>query len=137
MRTVKPTFFQILLLSVLCITLGGVITGCSNSDCIIKPQLHLADRKTQDGKIYYLYTRTSGFQEKQVFFEVYDEEPVFDKCNKALIKPFFEIAHDHERFVKTVILNANSESYDDRLKILYTLDQHAGYSSTNDVRFQK
>ncbi len=56
-----------------------VITACTDNDCgfdFAADQIRFADSAEKNGIKYYLYTRTVGFQEKNVFFELFDEKPI-------------------------------------------------------------
>lgn len=101
------------------------------------PQLHLADSLERNGKTYFLYTRTTGFQEKQVFFELYDQQPIFDQCGVTETKEIFATDYDHRRYVKTLVVRPDEPNYDDRLQIIYTDDPRQGYRDVDDVKIER
>lgn len=113
------------------------LIACNAPECTVSPQLHLADTLQYKGTTYFLYTRTTGFQEKQVFFELYDKQPIFDQCGVAQVKEIFATDYDHRRFVKEVIVRPDETNYDDRLQLIYTDDASQGYRDVNDVKIKR
>jgi hypothetical protein len=45
-----------------------------------------------DGRSFLLYFRTSGFQEKEIFLELYGGTVKFDECGKSNLEPL-DTAH--------------------------------------------
>lgn len=120
-----------------------LLSACDAKDCldIASDQLKLSDSIEYDGKEYLLYTRTSGWQEKIVYLELYEKEPTYDRCtNKTSPEPIFGIHYDYfpndpksvEKYVEKVILQPASP---EKLKIIYTEDINKGTASIYDVKF--
>jgi hypothetical protein len=115
------------------------IVGCDNNDCnfdIAEDQIRFADSIDKNGKTYYLYTRTVGFQEKTVFFELFDMKPKFDECEKSNIKPIYGVAYSYDdypekQYVKSLTLQPNQG---EKLRIIYTKNKNEGMSDDN-VKF--
>ena len=109
-----------------------VTTGCSEK-CLVLPSVELLDSVQYEGEVYYLYSRTTGIQEKQTFFELYKNKPEMDACREANIKAVAIVPHDHERYVDGVVFQPNSANL---LQITFTDDISTGYENTNDIRFE-
>jgi hypothetical protein len=119
------------------------LTACSAEDCfdIASDQLKFSDSVGYQGKTYYLYTRTTGFQEKVVYFELYDGEPIYDVCTqKTNPEPLFGIHYDYfpndpdskAKYVKELKLQLDQP---EKLKITYTTDVNEGVKNVYDVKF--
>jgi hypothetical protein len=118
------------------------IAGCDN-DCsfeIAADQIRFADSIDENGKTYYLYTRTTGFQDKIVFFELFDMQPKFDDCEKSNIKPIYVVDYDdypnypdkqEKQYIKSLTLQPNQG---EKLRIIYTKNKNEGMSDDN-VKF--
>ncbi len=52
----------------------------SSNDCFVSDVVDEVKSVTVDSKEYYLFLRTSGFNEKEHFYELYDHKPKFDDC---------------------------------------------------------
>jgi hypothetical protein len=59
-------------------------------------QYHEVKQIIFDQKTYYLYQKTTGFQEKMHFFNLYDKSPVFDDCRNTTQEPFAETDYVRE-----------------------------------------
>jgi hypothetical protein len=119
------------------------IAACSN-DCdfdIAEDQIRFADSIKKDGKTYFLYTRTVGFQEKTVFFELFDLKPEYDNCEKSNIKPIYTVPIvplNHENypngwFIKELTLQPNQA---EKLNIVYTKNKNEG-AIDYDAKFSR
>ncbi len=118
-----------------------LFAGCDYNDCsfdIAGDQLRLADSIEQNNKTYYLYTRTTGWQEKVIYFELYDKEPSFDQCTyRSNIDHLYMVAYDdypEVKYVKEIILQPNLP---EKLKIIYTKDKNEGIANIYDVKFTR
>ena len=114
------------------VTFLVVTTGCSEK-CLVLPSVELLDSVQYEDEVYYLYSRTTGIQEKQTFFELYKNKPEIDACREANIKAVAIVPHDHKRYVDEVILQPNSANL---LQITFTDDINKGYENTNAIRFE-
>lgn len=80
---VRATIVGLLLFS-------AVVSGCSKQpDCVTSDTMR---KMTQVEGARHLYLRVSGFQEKEHFYELYDQEPAFDACGAADVAPL-AVAH--------------------------------------------
>jgi hypothetical protein len=111
-------------------------SGCSADDCGFPlDQVRYADQIQDEKKTYYLYTRTTGWHDKIVFFELYDIEPDFDKCRQTKTRPIYRIDYDDypvEQYVKELKLQPDQS---EKLKITYTTDVSEGIENVYDVKF--
>lgn len=90
-----------------------------------------------DEKVYYLYSRTTGWQEKVGGFELYEQEPTFDKCTHSTIKPIFARAFDDAEeypYIKNIIFQPNKS---EKLSIIYTMNKSEGIANVYDVKFTR
>lgn len=57
------------------------ISACSKQpDCMIADSLQEIENKSLNDKRLHLYLRTSGFSEKEHFYELFKGAPSFDEC---------------------------------------------------------
>jgi len=117
------------------------VTACedSKSACGGMPDyLLFGDKVSHDGVDYYLYFRTSGFQDKVTFFLVYDSKPVFDACNMTDQEYFYLGDYDDfekVQYVKDFVLRPNGATQDETVHITYTDDKNEGFFDVYDVKF--
>lgn len=115
-----------------------LLFGCQSDDCdFVLDQIRYADKAEVDGETFYLYTRTVGWHNKVVFFELYNTEPSFDECLKTTIQPVYKIDYDdypEHKYVKEMTLQLNEE---DKLNIIYTTDKDEGIANVYDVKFTR
>ena len=109
------------------------VFGCDHK-CVTIPLVDLLDTTQHDGESYFLYSRTSGWHEKNTIFELYNAVPELDSCNNASIKPLAVLPHDHDKYVKELVFQPQ-EPYP--LRISFTSDISQGYADTLDVRLIK
>ena len=114
-----------------------VLSACGKNDCdeVILDSVKFHDTTVYSESTYYLYSRTTGFHEKVVFFEVYDREPEFNKCRNANITPVFARAFDdseEQPYLKELIFQPDSP---EKLKIIYTKNKEEGFANVYDVKF--
>lgn len=80
------------------------LVGCAlavvscGSDCFIRDQVTILDAK--DG--VYLVLRVAGFQQKTLFYEVYQGKPEFDECGFTKTPMITEEAFAPDALVKKV-----------------------------------
>ncbi len=130
---------KILKISIIVLTLLFLFASCDKncSSEIASDQLRFADSIERDNKIYYLYTLTTGWNDKAVYFQLYEQKPILDKCKKADIKPIYEIVYDdypEMQYVKAMILQPDKTT---KLKIIYTKDKNKGVANIYDVKFAR
>jgi hypothetical protein len=114
-----------------------VVTACSEDECggfeIAADQIRFADSIEENGITYYLYTKTTGWHDKIIYFQLYDNKPEF-KCRRSNIKPIYVIHYDdypEMKYVKALTLQLNQ---DEKLNITYTTDKREGVDAY-DVKF--
>jgi len=120
------------------------ITACDPNDChfdIAGDQLRLADTINDNNKTYYLYTRTTGWNDKIVFFELYDQKPEFDECTYQPDVAHLYLTHYEDfpenperKHIEKMILQPDQP---EKLKIIYTTDKTKGVENVYDVKFTR
>ncbi len=59
------------------------LSSCTKKDdCFTADSVKLIQSFTIDGQKHSLYLRVSGFHEKEVFYEIYENDPAFDSCGR-------------------------------------------------------
>ena len=72
-----------------------LLYGCSQeSDCFVADEVKNISVNQLDGSDYWLFLRTSGFGEKERFYELYEGTPKFNDCGVSQSKPIFEVHVD-------------------------------------------
>lgn len=116
-----------------------ILGACSSNGCedLVLDSFKHQDKTIISGKEYHLYSRTTGFQEKVVFFELYEEKPTFDKCMQANLSPIyvrpFDDDEDHP-YIKELILEPDKA---EKLKIIYTKNINEGVANVYDVKLNQ
>lgn len=125
-------FFAVLL------TLVGVVSCSKNCDIeIASDQLKFSDSMTINSTVYYLYTLTTGWNDKAVYFQLYDEKPKLNECKEINVKPLYEVVYDdfpEVQYVDQLLLKPEAT---EKLKIIYTKNKYEGISSVYDVKFTR
>lgn len=68
----------------LCLLLSFWIVACSSDDkCFVADSLEKITTLDIDNQKYQLYLRISGLQEKEAFYEIYGNNPIFDNCGRT------------------------------------------------------
>lgn len=116
-----------------------ILGACSSDACkeLVLDSFKHQDTSVISGKEYYLYSRTTGFQEKVVFFELYEEKLIFDKCMEANINPIYARPFDESEdrpYIKELTLQPDQP---EKLKITYTKNINEGVANVYDVKFSK
>jgi len=66
------------------VLLAGLIVACStDNSCAVADNVSLIKEINIKNNQYYIYSRVSGFQEKEVFYEMFTKKPVFDQCGQT------------------------------------------------------
>jgi|GEM_PF-3304817 len=118
------------------------LSACSSDSCFdfASDQLKLADSVVHKDQVYYLYVRTSGFQEKVIYFEIFDAIPTYDACTgKTTPNSLYGTSYDFfasdadskGKYVKSINFQPNQL---EKLKVIYTTDVNEGYKSVYDVK---
>lgn len=103
----------------------GAILGCSdNGGCFVAETVGQVQKINISGADHFLYLRSSGFNEKEHFYELYRNEPEFDDCGKANLTPLSEVHIDpNEGTVARVVIDKS------KLTIVYSKEK----SQTNNL----
>jgi hypothetical protein len=94
---------------------SGMPACSGNNDCFVAETTTPVKTISIGGVHHFLFLRSSGFNEKEHFYELYKKSPMFDECGKTDIAPISEVHLDTSEgmLVKLVI--------DERkLKIIYS-----------------
>ncbi len=115
------------------------LAACSPKACdeLFLDTINYHDSAIYSKHKYFLYSRTTGWHEKVVFFELYKENPVFDECRHSNINPIFAIDYSdypEMQYVKEMILQPDQP---EKLKIIYTKDKNKGVANIYDVKFAR
>lgn len=94
-----------------------------------------SDSVAMGDKQYFLFTRTKGWHDKVVFFELYEGKPEFDQCEKASFQALYTVDYDdypEKKYVKALLLQPGQA---EKLKITYTQNVEEGVANVYDVKF--
>ena len=116
-----------------------IISACSSEGCkeLVLDTVKYHDTATEFGKEYHLYSRTTGWQDKVIFFELYKAKPIFDECMHSNISPIYARPFDDNKdrpYIKELILSPNEP---EKIKITYTTDINEGIANVYDVKFSQ
>lgn len=106
----KTKFFFVYLL------ISCLLLSCSiDNDCFVADSIEKVKKISIDSKDHFLYLRTSGFNEKEHFYELYNFAPKFNDCGKSTTPPISDIHIDTtEGYVDKLIIKNN------KLEIIYS-----------------
>ncbi len=92
------------------------MSGCSTEqDCFVADSIKELKVSQLNGEAYFLFLRTSGFGEKEHFFELFKFKAKFDDCGQTSSKPIFEVhVDDTEGFPVKLVIS------DDKMKVVYS-----------------
>ena len=100
------------------VMISVVLGACSSpGKCFTSDVVDELQRVNIENKEYHLYLRTTGFNEKEHFYELYGEKPIFDDCGLTESLLISEIHVDSS--VGTVSKLVVS---DNKLKLEYSKD---------------
>ncbi|MGD9008183.1 MAG: hypothetical protein PVG41_09685 [Desulfobacteraceae bacterium] len=91
-----------------------LLSCTANNDCLTADSVEQIRSFDVNSHAYFVYVRISGFQEKETYFELYDNVPVFDDCGKPNI-PIVAAVHvdPTQGVVSKIVID------DKNLKIVY------------------
>ena len=93
-------------LFVLLVLLMSLIACSDETDCGISDAITKVQSLTIYNKSYFLILRTSGFQDKVSFYELYENSTIFDGCGRANVNPIASVEiKDSENLSKLIIEN--------------------------------
>lgn len=76
-------------------------TDCGIADAITNVQSVIIHNKS-----YFIILRTSGFQDKISYYDLYERVPIFDICGRANVKPIASVEiEEPENLSKLIIKN--------------------------------
>jgi hypothetical protein len=88
--------------------------GCtknSQQSCPLTVDVVTVLEKEQfQGITYTLVKRVSGIQDKVIVFQIFDQKPEFDDCNRDLIKPILEDSVETDRPVLEVLADVENKA---------------------------
>lgn len=92
------------------------MSGCSKEqDCFVADSIKELKLSQLNEENYFLFLRTSGFSEKEHFFELFRVKPEFDSCGQTTSKLIFQThVDDTEGFPITLIIS------DDKMEVVYS-----------------
>jgi len=64
----------------LCLISVSLLSCSSDNDCFIVDQVEQLRVIQIEKKDYFVYLKITGWHDKIVFYELYDQEPVFNQC---------------------------------------------------------
>jgi len=126
---------KVISLMLACLTMAA----CSNQGCEepIVDDVRLADSIVFENTEYYLYTRTTGWNDKAVYFELYDQKPSFSECSNSTVKPIYDVVYDDYpdvKYIKEINLQLDQA---EKLNITYTAEKSEGVHNVYDVKFTR
>jgi len=98
-----------------------LLTACSQQqDCFVADTVEKVKELKIDNKRYFIYARVTGLQEKEVFYELYSEQPKFDECGKANLPVVSEV-HLDKTEAKAAALIVNNK----KLELVYNNNKNS------------
>ena len=106
----------------------SVVSCSSDKDCFVADNVTQVKIINIKGDDYFLYLRISGFHEKEVFYELYQQEPTFDLCGKSNVQTLSEAHIDStEGAVASLVVE------DLKLRVMYTKENGNGKADYKTV----
>jgi len=105
---IKNIFFLLFSLSIL-------VSCTSTNDCFVADIVEEARTVELQNNKYFLYLRTSGFNDKEFFYELYDQLPKFNQCGISELSPVSDV---HVDFSAGNIERLEIDGY--QLKVVYS-----------------
>lgn len=106
------------IVAISCFLVLAALASCSQaSDCFVADSVKEL-KVIRIGKAdYYLYRKTSGFNDKASFYQLYDGKPSFDRYSKAASQPISDAYVDLTEGYPTRVVVENGT-----LKLTYSKD---------------
>lgn len=99
----------------------GTLACTDNNDCFVAETVTPVKTIRIGGVDHFLYLRSSGFNEKEHFYELYKRSPKFDECGKTDISPISEVHLDtSEGVIVKLVIDKH------KLKIIYSEEDNQG-----------
>lgn len=102
------TLLIITLVSAFCVSCGKQEIECP----IILDQVSIIDQQDFNGTTYYLVERISGWHEKTIIIELFDQKPEFDRCNESIMKPIVDELVSTDLEVKSFSIDLEKRQYE-------------------------
>lgn len=95
------------------------LTACSNKpDCFVADTIKEITVHSLNEKGLHVFLRSSGFNDKEHFYEMYEGVPAFDDCGQSGSEPISQVDVDTSiGNVRKLIVKSN------RLEIVYSNDE--------------
>lgn len=78
----------------------NILIACSQDpDCFIADSIKLVTSIKIGSRDYLIYLRISGFHEKEIFYELYENKPTFDECKQSDVLSISDVHVDLSRGV--------------------------------------
>lgn len=95
-----------------------LLSCTANTDCFTADSVKQIKSFDVNSHAYFVYVRVTGFQEKETYFELYDNVPVFDDCGKPNISIVSAVHVDSmQGSVSKLVID------DKNLKVIYKKNQ--------------
>ena len=85
---------NIMKLNIIFILVGLIVACSTDNSCAVADSVSLIKEINIKNNKYYIYSRVSGFQEKEVFYEMFSNKPVFDQCGQTKIPSVSDVHID-------------------------------------------
>lgn len=99
------------------VLLGLIICFCTSCgqqeiECpVILDQVSIIDHQDLNSTSFYLVERISGWHEKSIIIELFDQKPEFDHCNENKIKPIIDELVSTELEIKSFSIDLEKRQY--------------------------
>ncbi|MET1256645.1 hypothetical protein [Aliikangiella maris] len=92
------------------------LSSCNSADeCFIADNIFFIENSKLKENNRYLVIRTTGFNKKETFYELYTQKPDFDHCGRSKVEPHFVTHADTTEGRPEKLIYKN-----DRLDIIYS-----------------
>lgn len=92
------------------------ICGCSKEpDCFVADSIKEIKLSQLNDSGYFLYLRTTGFNEKESFFELFNAKASFDDCGQTSVKPVSQVHVDDTKGFPIKL-----DIYQDKIDVVYS-----------------
>lgn len=96
--------------------------ACSDkNNCFVAETIVPVNKIDVSGVDHFLYLRSSGFHEKEHFYELYENAPKFDECGKTNVIPLSVVHVDNSKGAVVRLVVDNS-----KLTVVYSKDKPQG-----------
>lgn len=89
------------------------------------------DTREHGDTTYHLVLRVAGWHDKTEVLQLFDQQPLFDQCNRNTINPIFDDSLDPNLAVEALLIDPVNDTY----SIRYS-DGKPGSFSAKDIRIE-